>query len=138
MAGLSLFSVPALQSTPQTAVQGWATIFNRGKAMIPPVVVAAGLFYGYAASAARLDGDASWKGFAAAAVLNVVTVPFTIIAMNPTNETLLNAAKESSATAGKSSTTELIAKWARLNLIRSLLPLSGAVLGFATFLRRVV
>jgi len=72
-----------------------------------------------------------WRRYAAAGVLTLGIVPFTIAVMNGTNQALLQIAADGTAAAvvNDESVRALITQWAGLNFLRSLLPLAGAVLG---------
>jgi len=72
-----------------------------------------------------------WKRYATAGALTLAIVPFTLIFMNPTNQALLQIAGggATAAVVNDDSVRALITKWTGLNLIRSLLPLAGAIIG---------
>lgn len=70
--------------------------------------------------------------FAVAAALTVGIVPYTVLLMKATNDKLLRFAKkaekeELSALEGEES-VQLLRRWTLLNGVRSLLPLTGAVI----------
>jgi hypothetical protein len=141
IAGLSLVGVPAALGVPGAAAPVWAGLYNHGKALMPKVAASVALSYMYAAydckrrtpNAAGIDG---WKGYVAAGVLGVSIVPFTIVAMSPTNNKLLAvAAGASKLNAGDVS--RLVDKWAALNVGRSLFLLASAAIGLATLLRDI-
>ncbi|KAB5549845.1 hypothetical protein GE09DRAFT_186762 [Coniochaeta sp. 2T2.1] len=136
IAGLSHFTMPGLLSANvpgHLLAQQWASIFRMGKAAMPAVAVISLGAYAYRAydrSRRHLD----WTCWAAAGVLTLSIVPFTLVAMNPTNQSLLQIAGggATAAVVNDESVRALITKWAGLNLIRSLLPLGGAVFGLWT------
>ncbi len=111
-------------------------MFNRGMSLMPKVAITTALSYLYAAYDTRNEGG-SWKGYVASAALVVSIVPFTLLAMNPTNQSLISVAKGASALEA-ASVSELIHKWGRLNLTRSILPLAGALTGIGTFLNNIL
>lgn len=138
---LSLLAVPGLLSAPDSAqalAQQWEGIFNRGMVLCPLTAVLSALGYGYlarAAAAAAGGGQRSSGRFVGAAALTFAIMPFTVLVMNPTNQALQRAA---AARGGESQVGEVQAvrerlrRWSTLNLVRSLLPLASAVLGFWT------
>lgn len=96
-------------------------------AAMPKIAITTALSYTYAAYGTR--GQSTSKIYLAAAGLVVSIIPFTILFMSPTNTALLDAAKgATSLSVGQVS--DLITKWGYLNLARSLLPLTGGLLGF--------
>lgn len=99
---------------------------------MPKAAVVVGLSYSYAAYDSRNRGG-YWKGFLSAAGLVVAIVPFTLLLMSSTNTALIHSAKGAS-TLTVAQESELVSKWGLLNLIRSFLPLTGAVTGLATLL----
>ncbi|RGP79853.1 hypothetical protein FLONG3_2033 [Fusarium longipes] len=133
IASLSLAGVPAaLQLPAPSSATAWQGLFNRGFALMPKFVVTTTAAYFYAAYTAQKRGH-SWKSLVAGAVLTVSIVPFTLIFMESTNELLLKAAA-GTLEASQEDVAKLIGRWGVLNLVRSLLPLAGAAVGFsATF-----
>lgn len=110
----------------------WYELYAGGKAVMPKVGVAVALAYAYAAYESHSRG-AAWKGFLGAAGLVISIVPFTLIAMASTNATLTKSAHgASSLTAAQES--QVVSRWIVLNLVRSFLPLAGAVTGLVAFL----
>lgn len=128
--------MPGLLSAPVSGAllaQQWQTIFNLGKATAPTIAVASLAAFAYTAydrSRRHLD----WTRYATAGALTLAIVPFTLIFMHPTNQSLLQVAGggATAAVVNDDSVRALITKWAGLNLIRSLLPLGGAVVGLLT------
>lgn len=133
---MSIASIPAAKLFPQTSAQTWAEVFNRGIALMPKVAVTVALAYGYAAYDTRRKGG-NWTGFAAAALLVVAIVPFTIVFMGSTNDALHSVAKGASTLSG-AQVSGLLDKWGALNLARSLFPLAGAATGLIAFLGNVL
>jgi len=133
IAGLSNFTVPGLLSAPVSGTllaQQWQTVFDLGKAAMPTLAVVSLASYAYTAYD-RSKRHLYWTRYAAAAALTISIVPFTLIFMNPTNQSLLQIASggATAAVVDDDSVRALLTKWAGLNLIRSLLPLGGAVAG---------
>ncbi|KAJ4134709.1 hypothetical protein NW768_004307 [Fusarium equiseti] len=130
---LSLAGVPAaLQLQAPSSATVWQELFNRGFALMPKFAITTSVAYLYAIYAARQEGR-SWKGLAIASALTVSIVPFTLIFMVPTNDLLMEAAA-GTLEASQEDVAKLIGRWGVLNLVRSLLPLAGAVAGFSTLI----
>lgn len=135
----------------------FADVYERGKGIYPRLAVAASLANGYLAWALR-DAPSlttsptgqSWTSFyVTTIVVTLGMVPWTLTAMKRTNDRLrAHAARDDAALAEGTkgmvlSETErarrekeddevpgLLWNWARLNICRSLFPLTGAVIGF--------
>ncbi|KAK8026163.1 N-acetyltransferase- GNAT family [Apiospora arundinis] len=138
-ASVSFLVMPALirPDVPQDAlIHQWHGIYKRGAALMP--VLGASTALGYWLVAYRSMASASeWRGFAAAGVLTLAIVPFTLAVMMPTIRALeaemaagagivSTNAKDSSKTRMSRGTVEaLLGKWTRLNVVRSLIPLVG-------------
>ncbi|KAJ4014928.1 hypothetical protein NW766_005247 [Fusarium irregulare] len=130
---LSLAGVPAaLQLQAPSSATVWQELFNRGFALMPKFAITTSAAYLYAIYAARQEGR-SWKGLGIASALTVSIVPFTIIFMASTNDLLMKAAA-GTLEASQEDVAKLIGRWGVLNLVRSLLPLAGAVAGFSTLI----
>lgn len=144
---LSLLAIPGLlsASTSPTSVpvsgqllaQQWAGIYNRGKVLGPQTAVISLLGYGYLlsqcygrsnSSNSSRQQDRSWGGYLGAMGLSMAIVPFTLIVMDPTNQALL-AVAEGASSLGLEAVGELLVRWKWMNLVRSLLPLAGSLLG---------
>jgi len=137
IASISLVSVPAISRSLKEdrlsaahAVKLWKNNFEAGFALAPPIAVATASSLGFCAwSAPRLltFGVPNGRLFAAAAVLTVSIVPFTIVFMSSTNDKLLSFAKKEDLTTAENQESEaLLKRWRYLNSVRSLLPLAGA------------
>lgn len=130
---LSVLAIPGLlaPNTPlpaQALAQQWATIYNNGAVLGPRVAMLSLLGYGYLIYVHKNDTTAArWNKFAAAAALSLAIVPFTALAMDPTNQALLKVASEGGA--GEAVVRELLVKWKGLNLMRAVFPFVGAVVG---------
>ncbi|KAH8899427.1 DUF1772-domain-containing protein [Thozetella sp. PMI_491] len=133
---MSTLAIPALLAAtlpPQAVATQWNFLFERGKATMPPTAVASLLGYAYLAYDAHARGQ-GWKGYAAAGLLTVSIVPFTLIVLDPTNRALTAVANGSIKLLGEEGTKVLLQKWARINFFRSLLTLSGSLIGFWSLL----
>ncbi|EIM80024.1 DUF1772-domain-containing protein [Stereum hirsutum FP-91666 SS1] len=128
----------------------WARLYNTGKMVAPPLAATSALSLFYAAYAhwyehPQLDG--LWVAYIGSGVLTLSIIPFTLLAMAPTNNRLLRAAagdpdtsSSNTATGVKSSgpgatgeatslsvddQVQQVVKWAKLNYVRGALSLAG-------------
>lgn len=129
---LSVLAIPGLLSTTssvptQLLAQQWAGIYNRGKLLGPQAAVLSLLGYGYLMYD-RSRQRRGWGVYLGAMALTIGIVPYTLIFMDRTNQALLGVA-EGANVLGAEAVRELLVRWKGLNLVRSLLPLAGAVLG---------
>ncbi|PHH92984.1 hypothetical protein CDD83_2817 [Cordyceps sp. RAO-2017] len=132
---LSAFVVPVFLDTHDDAnkiLQQWACLYLYGRAYLPALCVATCGFYGYIAVSRRRV--ARW--YALAAVSTFAMVPFTWLAMTPTNNTLFGLAASASPP-NLSLVRGLLVRWAWLHVTRSLAPLIGAFVGLASLLREL-
>lgn len=128
---MSLLAVPGLLSAAvpsQALAQQWEGIYTRGKALGPRMALVSLAGYAYLAYDRRSQGQ-SYAGYIVAAVLSLGIMPYTIVFMSPTNNALLGVAGGATQTLGESAVRELVSKWKDLNLVRSVFPLVGAVIG---------
>ncbi|KAF9767080.1 hypothetical protein IL306_000412 [Fusarium sp. DS 682] len=131
IASLSLAGITAaLQLSGPSSVSVWQTLFSRGIALMPTFAGTTAIAYLYAAYTAHQQ-KRNWKELVTSAALNVAIVPFTFIFMSSTNE-LLFKVSAGTLDASPEDVVTLIGRWGVLNLIRSLLPLAGAAVGFST------
>jgi len=129
---LSLLGIPGLLSASvpsQALAQQWEGIYTRGKALGPRVALISLVGYGYLAYERRSRGE-PWLGYVAGAALSIGIVPFTLICMSSTNGKLLAVASGAAKTVSETTVRELAMKWKGLNLMRSVFPLAGAIIGF--------
>jgi hypothetical protein len=138
IASLSIIGCPtALSHAPQTAATVWAGLYNNGVAIMPPSAGVVAASYGFAAylvSGEDNEASKSRRGYIAAAVLAISIVPYTFLTMQPTIK-VLQAVAAGTREAKAAEVTELVNRWAALNLGRSLLPLLSAVVGLFTLVR---
>lgn len=131
MMSLSGIAVPVLLETADDAPQllhAWTRMYHYGHLALPTMGVGTCLLY---LSAAR-HGHAGCGALTAAALITVAMVPFTWVFMGPLNKELFRlhaASKSDPAVIGLKSARDMVAWWARLHLMRSLMPLVGAILG---------
>ncbi|KAJ8096611.1 DUF1772-domain-containing protein [Lipomyces tetrasporus] len=142
IAALSLISIPALvrsqteDSVPTSILsRQWKYTFEAGKSQNPPIAVATATSFCYLAwsvragtQLGRLVPRNSIALYCIAAILTIGIVPFTIIAMTPTNSRLIAIAEQKRDAGGSVKPNDepvevLMKKWMFLNGIRSFLPL---------------
>ena len=128
---LSLLAVPGLLSAAvpaQALAKQWEGIFTRGKVLGPQMALVSLAGYAYVVYDRKSQGQ-NYAGFVTAAVLSLAIMPYTIIVMSPTNNALLGVASGATKTLSESAVRELVTKWKGLNLVRSVFPFVGAVVG---------
>lgn len=134
---LSLLAIPGLLSPPspglgaQALAQQWDVVFRRGRVLCPLTAVLAALGYGHLAWRSSPRAAGGTRSLVGAAALSLAIVPFTLLVIGPTNKALQRAAA-GEGPLGEGAVRELVRRWSTLNLVRSLLPLSSAVLGLWT------
>lgn len=134
MMSLSLMAVPVLLDTTTEAPQlffQWTRMYHYGHQVLPTMAVATFLLYSYTCTKRR-SAKKPWGVFALAGMTTVSMLPFTWIFMVPTNNELFRleaASKAEPLVMGILGAKELVVKWSWLHFTRSLLPLTGAVLG---------
>jgi len=101
----------------QIAATVWAPSYKRATVMQAPLAV---LSFFAGVSAWSLGGGIMWF---AGAVLIALVVPFTFLAIMPTNHLLLAHGRDLAST----ETRALLIKWNRLHAVRSLLALLALV-----------
>lgn len=67
-------------------------------------------------------------------MITIAMIPFTLLAMVPTNDALFGFEKSIQLTGGKSPPTleivqSVVRKWAIMHFVRSMFPLGGALVG---------
>jgi hypothetical protein len=135
MMSLSLMTIPLfLDTNTQSAhmLHQWVRLYHYGHLLLPSMSLATLALYAYVALSKRASG-APWTSYAVAGAVTVCMIPFTLIVMVPTNDTLFaleSGVKVSAAVASLDYVRELVTKWGRMHLVRSLFPLLGATLGF--------
>jgi hypothetical protein len=116
---ISLVEHPArMGCDTQTAATVWAPSYKRGALMQAPLAV---LSFVAGVTAWLLDGGIIW--LVPAALVGLV-VPFTLIAITPTNHQLLASGRDLASV----ETRSLLERWGRLHAIRSVLGLTAAIL----------
>ncbi|XXG95120.1 hypothetical protein Hte_001380 [Hypoxylon texense] len=129
LASLSICTIPALLQCGTTAeglLKGWHLQYSRGLAHIPTTAGLIGLNYIYLAYHHHSLG-LEWRGYATAAVTNLMMAPFTLIVIGATNNKLLGAVSGTGKPLSESVVRMLMVKWSQLSAIRVFMPLAGAV-----------
>ncbi|OJD12193.1 hypothetical protein AJ78_07167 [Emergomyces pasteurianus Ep9510] len=133
---------------PSTLAKLWKNVYHLGARQNPPISLCTALSFFYLAWSAR-SGTTLFREtaentaslYCAAGALVVAVVPFTVLAMTKTNSALLENAKlveaePATVKAGAREQTEhLIRRWIKLNGVRSLFPLTAALVGMYAALR---
>lgn len=131
---LSLMAIPVLLDTTTHAPQlfhQWVRMYHYGHQVLPTLAVGTFLLYIYS-SAKERSARRTWGVFVLAGLTTLSMLPFTWLFMVPTNNELFRLeamSKVESSVKGIVEAKELVVKWSWLHLIRSLLPLTGAVIG---------
>ena len=142
MMSLSLMTVPLfLDTNTQSAhmLHQWVRLYHYGHLLSPSMAIATFLIYGYMVARKRASGE-PWIIYAVAGAATVSMIPFTLIVMVPTNNTLFRLDDEIKVRAAVTTlehVQELVTRWGRLHFFRSLFPLLGAVLGLSGLLNEV-
>lgn len=143
-----MIAVPGLRaslsqsdSSAAIIVKQWHAMFETGKAQNPPIAVLTASAFLYLAWASRprsqfrslfrRPGSASL--YLSAALLTIGIVPWTVVTMTKTNNSLI-AIAEAAKTPVVTEVSELLKRWTSLNGVRSCFPLLGGVLGLFAIL----
>lgn len=134
MMSLSLITVPVFLETTTQASQllpQWARMYYYGHRVLPTMAIGIFLLYSYTSFKKRRARNSSII-FALAGVMTLGMIPFTFLFMVPTNNELFRleaASKAEPLAEGIGEAERLVIYWGRLHIIRSLFPLTGAILG---------
>jgi hypothetical protein len=136
MMSLSAFVIPVFLGTNSDAghtTRQWALLYHYGRTYMPALCIATCGIYG----SAILGKHKASRKYAFAIASTIAMVPFTWLAMAPTNNMLfgLEEASRSGSVIEPSLVRGLAVKWAWLHVARSLFPLLGAFLGFTGLLQ---
>ena len=107
-------------------VRQWQTAFDAGKVLTPASSLVSGLAFAYAARAHPLPATA--RLYAAAAVAVTGLLPFTQLAIMPTNHALADKVAEKDG-ASEAESRALVKKWGNLHTVRVLFPTVALGLG---------
>jgi anthrone oxygenase-like protein len=137
---LSLVAVPVILDTNTQAshlLVQFVRLYHYGHQLMPSLAVATFLLYGYTAIKNRSTGG-PWKIQLLAGLTTLTMVPFTWIAMTPTNNSLFELHEQSKATEAVElrRVQRLLIRWGVLHVVRSLFPLGGAILGGTNVLQQ--
>ncbi|EXJ61968.1 hypothetical protein A1O7_02400 [Cladophialophora yegresii CBS 114405] len=136
MTALSLMAVPVLLETtslPAQLFHQWVTMYGYGHRVLPGLAIVTCLIYLRVAFTRRRAKNHAWPLYALAGIVTVSIVPFTLIFMVKTNDTLFGLERDARVKGLVSMDIEmgkqLVTWWSRLHLMRSVLPLVGTVIG---------
>ena len=111
-------------------------MFSLGKAAVPPLALVAGACHLLNAYGTHTQPQS--VRFIGAGILSLSVLPWTLVALGPTNLELMSREEktespglESQKTVG---TKELVSKWSNLSAVRGWLLLAGTILGFDAML----
>ena len=125
-------AIPAVSlalPTPWLARQQWKKMYSLGKAISPPLCLISAGCFGWA-----------WVrtgkvAHVLAAGLTLSIVPWTLIVMKRTNDSIASPGERQNNEGGDAvAVKKLLDKWAVMNFIRALFPLAGGVVGLVTAL----
>lgn len=138
MMSLSAIMIPVVLETNTDSsllLRQWARLYHYGHIMMPALAVLTTSLYAYIAYGKRASSRLDWTSYAAAGVGTIAIVPFTLIVMAPTNDTLFELLE----TTGVSLDTVqgLIVRWVWLHAFRSVFPMVGSILGFRSVLKEL-
>jgi hypothetical protein len=140
MSALSLMAVPVLLETtdePTQLYRQWVTMYGHGHQVLPGLaIITAGLYARIALSLRSTTRP--WSLFVLAGLTTVAIIPFTLVFMVPTNDLLFALEKGTEKGQGGMSimdAKELVLWWSRLHLMRSVMPLIGAVIGVSAVVK---
>ena len=129
--GLSLVAIPVFLDTNADAghlLRQWARLFYYGQRLMPATAVTTLALYGYTARTRQVSGK-PWRIWVTAGLVTIAIVPFTLIAMMGTNNSLIQLGRQEGVKELRR-VQELLGTWNRLHIVRSLFPLAGAIIGW--------
>jgi hypothetical protein len=143
MMSLSAFVIPVFLDTNGDAnhmLRQWTRLYHYGHIYLPALCITTCGLYAYVALSKRASGKRQWTQYVLAALSTIAMVPFTWVAMTPTNDTLfrleaLGSIGIDTAEAELGYVRALVMKWAWLHVTRSFAPLIGAILGLYSLLQ---
>ncbi|ORX99966.1 hypothetical protein BCR34DRAFT_494993 [Clohesyomyces aquaticus] len=148
MLSISLITVPLLLDTNTSSahmVVQWVRLYHYGHILLPSLSVTTCLFYIYTARSKQNSSSIAhqlfWNRYTRAGLVTVLMIPFTLMVMVPTNNTLFRLNEQMKASGGGGdgianleSVQDLVRVWTKMHIGRSLFPLLGAVLGIRALL----
>ncbi|PKS08415.1 hypothetical protein jhhlp_005126 [Lomentospora prolificans] len=141
MVCISILTVPVILQTSTHSSQlltQWVRMFYYGHIQMPSTALATFALYCFITLRRRSSG-LPWKAHLAAGLVTLAIVPYTLMFMLTTNNTLfdLEAKGRITDTISLEDAKELVVTWNWLHAVRSMLPLVGALIGsWATFKRQ--
>jgi hypothetical protein len=135
MIGLCLMTVPMLLDTavePTQLLHQWARVYYYGVRTMPPMAITTFVLYGYTILKKRAERR-PWLVYAVASLVTVGMIPFTWYVLAPTNNTLfrLEAQAASGNVVSLETVLELVIRWNKLHMLRSMFPLAGVFIGLS-------
>jgi hypothetical protein len=127
-------AVPVMLKTtsePAQLYKQWVVMYGYGHQVLPGLAIVTAALYARIASVQRMK-NRPWLRFTLAGLATVSIIPFTLICMMSTNDTLFALEKDSRAGNVRLSIGEakaIVSWWSWLHLIRSMMPLVGVVCG---------
>ncbi|KXT14289.1 hypothetical protein AC579_8426 [Pseudocercospora musae] len=136
MTCLSAVMIPVVLQTNTQAGQllrQWALLYHYGHIIMPSLAILTTSLYAYIAYSKRAVGKQDWSTYATAGLSTIAIVPFTLVVMAPTNDTLFELLE----TTGNSldAVQGLVVKWVWMHTVRSVFPMVGSILGFRGVLK---
>ena len=134
MLSICFITIPVLLDTVSQApllFHSWVRVYHHGHQVLPTAAVGTFILYIYASIKKRSAGR-PWGTLALAGLTTLSMLPFTWLVMVPTNDQLFGLEEKSKVeplVRSIDNAQELVIKWTLLHLIRSTLPLMGAVIG---------
>lgn len=140
MLSISLITVPFLLDTntqPAHMVRQWTRLYHYGHILLPSLSITTCLLYIYTAISKRGSSKVPsryWTSYLTAGAVTVLIIPFTLVFMTPTNDTLFQLNEETKTPGGETvasldNVQALVRLWTKMHAVRSLFPLVGAVVG---------
>jgi hypothetical protein len=131
-------AIPAILRSPNKTLQAqqWRSIYNQGIYFGPPLALLSCANFIYLAYSASSRGDTNaWRGFATAAAIGIAVIPFTAATLLGINGQLVKASERQEGEGDgldEGSVRDLLERWAWINGLRSLAPLTAGVVGLWT------
>jgi Domain of unknown function (DUF1772) len=141
MFSISIMAIPAfLEASAPTALKQFDTIYQIGKVSTPPscVFTAATFFYlSYCShpslSHSLIESRNGWKEYLVAGACAGMVLPFTYIVLEKTSQELLHLEHKNDKALDEEGNTRvdmLLRRWKILNLVRSVMLVASAIVGF--------
>jgi len=121
---------PLLLAAPDVATKQWAKLYHTGARIAPAtagVAFLAYLYLGY--NSGHYVSPSEGYAYLAAGTFTLAIAPYTLLTMMPTNHELEALAEGKEEKVEDARVKSLLQRWWRLNLVRSLGPTTGLVLG---------